>query len=106
MGGLLFGFESKGDGWMGIQDMSHVIGKSKAELLAMARTHQEGKKGMLLVVYSILPLLQITDWRDSLLGDEVQAFELFFDQTEWKGSYLYREICHVLNNCASAVKIW
>jgi hypothetical protein len=44
MGGLLFGFESKGDGWMGIQDMSHVIGKSKAELLAMARTHQEGKK--------------------------------------------------------------
>jgi hypothetical protein len=55
----------------------------------MARTHQEGKKGMLLVVYSILPLLQITDWRDSLLGDEVQAFELFFDQTQWKGSYLY-----------------
>lgn len=89
MGGLLFGFESKGDGWMGIQDMSHVIGKSKAELLAMARTHQEGKKGMFLVVYSILPLLQITDWRDSLLGDEVQAFELFFDQTQWKGSYLY-----------------
>jgi hypothetical protein len=80
MGGLLFGFESKGDEWMGIQDMSHVIGKSKAELLAMARTHQEGKKGMLLVVYSILPLLHITDWRDSLLGDEVQAL---------KGSYLY-----------------
>lgn len=25
--------------------MSHVIGKSKAELLAMARSHQEGKKG-------------------------------------------------------------
>ncbi|CAK9865514.1 unnamed protein product [Sphagnum jensenii] len=28
-----------------LPDMSHVIGKSKAELLAMARTHQEGKKG-------------------------------------------------------------
>ncbi|KAH9539527.1 hypothetical protein CY35_15G061600 [Sphagnum magellanicum] len=27
-----------------LPDMSHVIGKSKAELLAMARTHQEGKK--------------------------------------------------------------
>lgn len=26
--------------------MSHVIGKSKAELLAMARSHQEGKKGI------------------------------------------------------------
>jgi hypothetical protein len=39
---------------------------------------------MLLVVYSILPLLQITDWRDSLLGDEVQAFELFFDEPQLK----------------------
>lgn len=27
-----------------LPDMSHVIGKSKAELLAMARSHQEGKK--------------------------------------------------------------
>jgi hypothetical protein len=41
--------------------------------------------------------LHITDWRDSLLGDEVQAL---------KGSYLYWEICHLLNNCAFAVKIW
>lgn len=33
--------------------MSHVIGKSKAELLAMARTHQEGKKGKLYVAQMV-----------------------------------------------------
>jgi hypothetical protein len=33
--------------------MSHVIGKSKAELLAMARTHQEGKKGKLYVAHML-----------------------------------------------------